>query len=133
MRKQSRELCFFLLFEYLFLGEKNDITLENFTVENSLNEEDVAFIKDRTEGAIKNIDVLKRDIALYSTGFSIERIYKIDLAILLLACYELQFCKDIPPAVAISEAVELSKKFSTEKSGSFINGILASVYKKIYG
>jgi N utilization substance protein B len=133
MRKQSRQLCFFLLFEYLFLGEQNDITLKNFIAENSLSGEDVAFIKKRVDGVVQNIDGLKQNIGLYSLGFSIERIYRVDLAILLLSCYELEFCRDIPPAVAISEAVELSKKFSTEKSGSFINGILASFYKKIYG
>ena len=61
-------------------------------------------------------------------GYEVDRIYKIDLAILVLAIYELKFASgDVQPSVVINEAVELSKKYSTEKSYSFINGVLAKV------
>ena len=62
-------------------------------------------------------------------GYTIERLYKIDLAILVLAVIELKFIKENPKEVIINEAVELAKKFSTEKSPRFINGVLADIVK----
>ena len=67
----------------------------------------------------------------FSNGFNIDRIYKLDLAALLLATYEMKYMDDIPLSVSISEAVELVKTYSTEKSNSFVNGILSSVYKSL--
>jgi len=63
-------------------------------------------------------------------GYTIERVYKIDLAILILAVIELKFIKN-PKEVVINEAVELAKKFSTEKSPKFINGFLATIVKEL--
>ena len=58
---------------------------------------------------------------------SIERLYKIDLAIIILAVIEVNYVKETPKQVVINEAVELAKKFSTDKSPKFINGILADI------
>jgi len=52
---------------------------------------------------------------------------------ILLAVYQLKFCSDIPPRVAINEAIELAKKFSTAQSPSFINGVLDAILKKLKG
>ena len=62
-------------------------------------------------------------------GYTIERLYKIDLAILVLAVIELNYIKENPKQVIINEAVELAKKFSTDKSPKFINGVLADIVK----
>ncbi len=62
-------------------------------------------------------------------GYTIDRVYKIDLAILVLAVIELNYIKENPKQVVINEAVELAKKFSTEKSPKFINGFLATLVK----
>lgn len=83
-----------------------------------------------TDGVKANRDEIDATIDSLAHGYSIDRIAAVDLAILRLATFELAFGKSVPPAVAIDEAVELAKKYSTEQSGSFINGILASVLKK---
>ena len=65
-------------------------------------------------------------------GWDIHRLAKVDLALLRVAVYEFLFCEEIPAKVSINEAVELAKRFSTDDSSRFINGILGSVIKK-YG
>jgi N utilization substance protein B len=62
-----------------------------------------------------------------SKEWTIERIAKVDLAVLRVAIYEIKHRDDIPVGVSINEAVEIGKKFGTDKSGSFINGLLAQV------
>ena len=68
-------------------------------------------------------------IASHLKGYTINRVYKIDLAILVLAVIELNYIKENPKQVIINEAVELAKKFSTDKSPKFINGVLADIVK----
>ena len=65
-------------------------------------------------------------IRKYAKGWSLERMARVDLAIIRLALYELLFMDDIPISVSINEAVELAKKYGNEKSSSFINGILGN-------
>ena len=73
---------------------------------------------------------MTKTIASFARGFTAERIYKIDLAILLIATYEILFLPDVPDKVSVNEAVELAKTYSTDNSPSFINGVLASVIKE---
>ena len=75
----------------------------------------------------KEKDFLKSVVSRFLRGFNIDRIYKIDLAILYVACYEILFMPDVPEKVSVNEAVELAKTYSTDKSPSFINGVLAGV------
>ncbi len=63
-------------------------------------------------------------------GWTLDRVGKVELAILRLGVYEMQFDADIPEGVAISEAVELAKKFGEENSGAFVNGVLAKFTEK---
>ena len=65
-----------------------------------------------------------------SEGWKTSRMGKVDLAILRLAVYEMFFDEDVPVSVAINEAVELGKRFGTDDSSSFINGILGKLAKK---
>ena len=60
-----------------------------------------------------------------------SRLSPVDRSILRLAVYQLKFCPEIPPKVVINEAIELAKKYSTEKSGPFVNGVLDAVLKKL--
>lgn len=75
----------------------------------------------------EEVDTIIHDTLI---GWDMHRLAKVDLAILRLAVYEMYFCDGIPPKVSINEAVELGKKYSTDDSSRFINGILGSVYKK---
>ncbi len=127
-RVLARESAYKLIFEYLFSKEVNDRTFDIFAMGN-LAEEDVAYMKDAYYGVVGKFDSLLDTVSEYAVGFSVERIYKSDLAALLLAIYEIKYMDEIPVSVSISEAVGLVKRFSTEKSSSFVNGILASIAK----
>lgn len=129
-RIQAREKAFVLIFEYLFNHSKSDITLDEIVQDLSFTDDDRQYIQTVYDGVINNYDKLQNIIAQYSEGFAINRIYKIDLGILLLAVYELLYMPDIPVSVTCNEAVNLTKVYSTEKSPSYVNGLLANIIKK---
>lgn len=130
-RKIAREDCFKLVFEYQFLNLKNELTLEEFFNDADLEDVDKEYITNVYNGVIEHNSEILDIIQKHLTGYVINRVYKVDLAILTLAVYELVYDKQLPNAVVINEAVELAKKYSTDKSYSFINGVLASIVKEV--
>jgi N utilization substance protein B len=91
--------------------------------------EDAEYIRNKYERIVEHIDEIDARIDKAAKGWSISRIGKVELSILRLAVYEMLYDDDIPVGVAIDEAVELSKRFGQESSGSFVNGILATLAK----
>ena len=130
MRRVARETVFKLVFEYTFYGVANEGTLELLQSDASLDDDDKAFIAETYSGIIASEEELKKTIEAHLSGYTLERIYRPDYAILLLATFELQR-KSVPVAVVVNEAVELSKKYGTDKSGAFVNGVLANVAKQL--
>ncbi|MGN1042576.1 MAG: transcription antitermination factor NusB [Christensenellales bacterium] len=127
-RKVARENTYKLIFEYLFGRTPNARTYSVLSC-GDMDESDVEYMQQVYYGVIENFDELNGIITKYSEGFALDRIFKPDLSALLLAVYELKYMKDIPSAVSINEAVELVKRYSTEKSNVFVNGILSAVNK----
>ena len=127
-RRKIRESTLQLIFEYEFLHKKNEITLNDFLDENQFDAEEKSVIITNYNGIVEKESELEEIITKYLVDYKIDRIYKVDLCILKLAVYEMKFLGETP-AVVINEAVEISKKYSTDKSFGFINGILASVVK----
>lgn len=147
-RRDSREATVKIIFQNTFTDarlfvSKDDMDsdlLENIDIEkmistytDSLNEDEVHsldqnYIKSVLEGIVDKVVFIDEYIVKYSKDWSIERMSKIDLAILRVAIYEILYKDDIPSSVSINEAVELAKKYSHEDASSFINGILGSVY-----
>ncbi len=126
-RKSARENAFFLLFQMDFYEtEEYEKVKEIFFAEKEqpLKEEDRAFITKEAEGAQKHKEEIDKIIQECAKGWEPERMNKVDLAILRLAVYEMRFSGDTPVGVAINEAVELAKKFSSDEAPAFINGIL---------
>ncbi len=130
MRRVARESVLKLLFEYSFLEEYNETTKELFLLDTSLTDDDRDYINETYKGVIDSIDSLKETISKYITGYTIERLYRSDLVVLEIALYELKQNKE-PVAVIINEAVSLAKKFGTEKSGAFVNGVLGNIAKEL--
>lgn len=126
-RKKSREYVFRLVFEKFFHEPELDIEFED--EDFALTEEDKTFASTMLNGINENYDSIMDTIKLNSIGYEVDRIFKIDLAILVVAIYELKFDKTNPVGVVVNEAVELAKKYSTDKSYGFVNGILAKVVK----
>lgn len=129
-RKLARESVYKLIFEYLFSKKANQRTFEILT-SIELAEVDKKYMLSAYTGVIKKYDELIGIIEELSEGFVLDRIFKPDLAALLLALYEMYYMEDIPHSVSISEAVELVKKYSTDKSNQYVNGLLSTVYKKL--
>ena len=130
MRRVARELVFKLVFEYTFFGVANDDTLELLLVDADLTDDDKDYISSTYAGVLANVDGLKDTISAHLDSYTLDRIYRPDLAVLILATYELE-SKSAPIPVIINEAVELSKKYGTDKSGAFVNGVLAKVAKDL--
>jgi transcription antitermination factor NusB len=84
-----------------------------------------------TAGAWQNVTQCDELIASAAIRWQFSRLSPVDRSILRLSVYQLKFCPDIPPKVVINEAIELAKRFSTEKSGPFVNGVLDAVLKKL--
>ncbi len=123
-RTQQREQAFCLVFQNMF---NNEETLEIYN-------ENVAkvgnYAKRLFEGVIANVDEIDCCINTHAKGWKTKRLPKVNLAILRLAIYEINYVDEVPDSVAINEAVELAKKYSGEGDYSFINGILGSVAKE---
>lgn len=128
-RSTAREHLFQLTFEQLFSEDKNDVTLEAYLMDASLTDSDKQYVRKAYDGIYTHLDELKGIVAKYSNGFNIDRIYKPDLAAMIVSVYEMKYVPEVPAAVSINEAVELVKRYSTEKSKSYVNGVLASVNK----
>ena len=132
-RSAAREETFKLLYSLEVqkkeeIQEQVELYLES---QNITNKESKEYISSTVLGIEKNIDTIKEDITKnLKSGWTIERISKVDLALLKLAIYEILFT-DTPYKVAINEVVELSKKYSEDASSNFINGVLASIVKEL--
>lgn len=130
-RTAKREVVFKLLYSLEIQKSSNDEEIDLFVENNGiLNDEDKKYVKEMAHGIIENNEKISEEIANnLKKDWSIERISKIDLALLKLAIYEIKY-KEIPFKVAINEAVELAKKYGEDQSPSFINGVLANVVKE---
>jgi len=84
-----------------------------------------------TNGTWKHLAECDELIGASTIRWQFSRLSPVDRSILRLAVFQLIYCSDIPPKVVINEAIELAKKFSTEKSGPFVNGVLDAVLRKL--
>lgn len=98
--------------------------------QEQLSKNDIRFAEEIIRGTIEKLQQIDQLIQSNTTGWTKERIAKVDLAILRLALYEILFREDIPGSVAINEAIELAKKYSTDESGGFVNGVLGKIIRE---
>lgn len=128
MRSYAREVAFCKIYSYLISGNVD----EDFSQFDSdkLTEEDLQFANSIVAGVVENKLKLDAIVSEFSRSFKLARIYRPDLAALELALFEMQHC-DTPHPVVINEVVSLAKKYSTEKSVSYVNGILAAYERSI--
>ena len=97
----------------------------------NLNEQDKFFCDELINSYIINKDLLQDDLKGLTINYSMERMFMVDKIILLLAMSEMKFFDDIPYLVTIKEAMEISKKYSSDDSVVFINGILGAYKQKL--
>ncbi len=131
-RRKSREIAIQILYNFHSNNQAvDDIANEEFFEKYSDNSKKYAKIL--AESVIANIHELTEIIKKYSKNWDIKRIAAIDKIILQIAIYEMKNMDDVPAVVAIDEALELAKKFSTKDSSKFINGILDQYRKTLSG
>lgn len=104
---------------------RNDVLGEAVVDEASNPQPEViAFAERLVCGVAENLESIDQKLNSYSTNWALDRMSRVDLAILRLAAYELTYCPDVPHNVVINEAIEIGKRFGTEETPSFINGVL---------
>lgn len=129
-RSTRRELAFKLLYSIEVQKNSDKEQIDMFFQENNIKDDKAQeYIIEVINGINDNIeDIMNLILKNLKKDWSLERVSKIDLAILKLAIYEIQY-KKIEFKIVINEAVELAKKYGEESSPNFINGLLASVVK----
>lgn len=134
-RRKARKNAFALLFQLDFLGweQVEEIAALFFEQLETLEEPEAAdeaqreFILNTVKGVYEHLPEIDEAVGGAAKGWSVDRMSKVDLAILRLAVYEVWYASDVPEGVAINEAVELAKSFSTDEAPAFINGILGKL------
>ncbi len=129
-RKKARENAFKCVFQLGFENEYNaQNMIESLEEDVILDEEDKQYIISVLNGVIANLPKIDEAILLNLKNWTIDRISKVDLALLRLAIYEIKFDESVPYKVSVNEAVELAKAYGDDKSQSFVNGLLAKISK----
>lgn len=128
-RRELREHIFKVLFRVEFFpAEELDEQLTQFLEESEpISPEDEAYIQQKYLHIKEKLTEVDEIINTHTKGWKTDRMAKMDLAIIRLAVYEMKYDEDVPTGVAINEAVELARKFGTDDSPSFVNGVLAKI------
>lgn len=130
VRGDARELVMKLIFQMEAQGDYNLAIRDKFYQEYAKGASQKEYMNGLLDYIIANRDVIDSTIDKYSDHWKIGRMAKVDLAITRLAVAEIMLLEDIPDSVAINEAIKIAKKYSTEESSKFINGILGKIEKE---
>lgn len=130
-RTKARELAVQGLYQLDVQGPEALNRMGDFFVENDPDELVRKLALDWTKGTWENLVKCDELIVSSTIKWGLSRLCLVDKSILRLSVYQLKFCPDIPHKVVINEAIELAKKFSTDKSPGFVNGVLDAVLKKL--
>ena len=125
-RKSARAAAVQMVFENMLGGEGGEETLRGL-IEFSPEEGDQQFIDGILNGVEQNAEALDASIEKCLKGWTLDRIAKVDLAVLRVAAWELYHAEDTPDAVVINEAVALAQKFDSPTAGKFVNGVLSTL------
>ena len=139
-RGSARELAVHLIYGRAFTGEEPEQVVstrldkeyyEKLGSENDIyadrpSRAQLRYIDSVVSGVANREEELNAQIGKYSIGWDISRISKLARCILQLAIYEILYVEDVPTGVAVSEAVRIAKKYDTDDTGAFVNGILGS-------
>lgn len=134
-RREQRENAFKLLFNKTFYDkaeqqEQSELFFAYADGMDAADEQVQAAIAAKVDGVMEHLEAIDAAIAGASEGWELNRMNRVDLTILRLAYYEMEYDEDIPVKVAINEAVELAKQYGGEDSPSFVNGVLAKLVKE---
>jgi N utilization substance protein B len=124
-RRQARELALSLLYEADAKSASPSTVLDEFPIDPD------PFAADLVSGVAKHQDEVDALIRRFAKDWTLERMPVVDRNVLRIGVYELVHRPDVPTAAVISEAVELARRYSTEESGRFVNGMLARIAEEV--
>lgn len=122
----AREATMKLLYQMEVNNDYSEEVIKVFFENNDFSDDEKDYVEHAIDSVLSNLDTIDENIEKHTKGWKINRLAKVDLAVLRIAIYELLFRKDIPIEVCINEAIEICKKYSTDESSRFINGVLGS-------
>lgn len=115
------------MYQYEMCGEDESGVIDSYWSHNDIPDDVKLFATELVEGTLQHIKDIDLEIKKYSKNWSLERIGTVERSILRLAIHELLYRNDIPPKVSINEAIEIEKKFGSDESTPFVNGILDKI------
>ena len=130
-RRQARECVFQGLYSLEISGDSRDKIFEDMLNRYSFDDNTKSFVSSLYIKTLDQKQFLERTISKFLENWELARIALLDNLILQMAVCELLFFDDVPPKVSISEAIEIAKKYSTDDSSGFVNGILDSVFNEV--
>lgn len=130
-RRKAREFAIQILFQLDIRKDKPTATIfKRFWEEHSPDDEIKAFTEEIVKGTYKHLVKINKQIVASAKNWALERMATVDRNVLRMAVYEILYRTDIPASVTINEAIEIAKRFGTDESGAFVNGILDNVARE---
>ncbi len=134
-RSRAREIAFKLIFEDMF-GTSTALEMLGLLFEEEINwkeisQENIEYIEWARLNVKDNKEKIDEIISSFSKGWTISRMNRVDVSILRLALCEILYREDVTAGIAINEAVELAKKYSSDEGPAFINGILGAYVRSL--
>jgi transcription antitermination factor NusB len=129
-RRQARECALEVLYRLDLVGDEPEHTIAEILLRKNPPEEAETYLRRLVDAAIGNQQEIDAVLRRHLTRWRLERLTVLDRAILRLAAAEILYFDDVPPKVAINEAVDIAKKYGDDDAGKFVNGVLDSVYQE---
>lgn len=126
-RKEERQQAFAIVFEKSFKDDSLESIINDAIEAGAYNESE--YCTTAIFGVFDNIESIDGLISANLKDWTLDRISRVALSVMRLAVYEIKYMEDIPVGASINEAVELTKKFSTNEDASFVNGVLGTIAK----
>ena len=130
LRRDAREAAAQYLYQREMQGDESDNALTEFYDMRGLSPSGRRFCDALLQGWMRHRENVDEAIRKNALNFEFNRLSAVDRNVLRIACHEILFRSDIPAPVAINEAIEIAKKYSTEDSGKFVNGVLDNIRKQ---
>lgn len=131
-RRKARELALRMLYQVETAGEAPELALVRYCEIFPYQKDIIDYARLLLSGVIREQEAIDKYIETASEHWKLGRTTYIDRSILRLGVFEMLFSQDVPPKVAIDEAIEMAKKYGNEESRDFINGILDKIFKESY-
>jgi transcription antitermination protein NusB len=132
-RRKGRELALQALYQIEITGDPSGAAVDLFLRHFEGNARAKDFARRLVSGTVSQRGEIDRLLAEATEHWRLERLAKVDFVLLRMAVYELRFCADIPTSVTLDEAIEIAKRFGSEESAGFVNGVLDCVAQSCSG